>query len=110
MSRKDTFIGLYKPYGGEWQGNIYSGSNAWKEWHKDTFSVEDYRAIPLWVSGRNYREKSSHLNHIAWAWQNTFSVYGVSWSYGELCIVQGFLERNARRYGLTTVFREAGLI
>lgn len=110
MSRKDKFIGLYKPYGGEWRGYIYSGANAWKEWHEDTFSVEDYRAIPLWVSGKNYRQRRSHLERIAWAWQNTFSIFGIDWSYGELCIVQDFLERNARRYGLMTVFRENAII
>lgn len=110
MGRKDTFIGLYKPYDGEWQGYIYSGANAWKEWHEDTFSAEDYRAIPLWVSGRTYREKRSRLEHIANAWERTFSEYGISWSYGELMIVQDFLECNARRYGLATVFREVGLI
>lgn len=110
MSRKDKFIGLYKPYGGEWQGYIYSGANAWKEWREDTFSAVDYRVIPLWVSGKNYEQKSKYLERIAIAWSETFSEYGISWSFGELLIVQDFLERNARRYGLTTVFRENAII
>ena len=110
MSRKDKFIGLYKPYGGEWQGYIYSGANAWKEWHKDTFSAEDYRVIPLWVIGKDYRQRRNCLERIGAAWQHTFSIYGIEWSYGEICIMQDFLERNARRYGLTTEFRENAII
>lgn len=61
--------------------------------------------IPLIVSGKTYQERKADLQNKAIEWSNNQGTYA-TWSYGELAIIQGFFEKNAKRYGLLREFRE----
>ena len=65
--------------------------------------------IPLVVSGKTYQDKKTDLENKAKEYQNTcFDFCG--FSYGELAIIESFFERNGKRYGLLTEFRENCII
>lgn len=61
--------------------------------------------IPLIVSGKTYQERKADLQNKAIEWSNNQGTYA-AWSYGELATIQGFFEKNAKRYGLLREFRE----
>lgn len=61
--------------------------------------------LPLVVSGKTYAERKADLHNKAVKWSNTQGEYP-AWSYGELADIQGFFERNGRRYGLLKEFQE----
>ncbi len=61
--------------------------------------------IPLEVSGKTYQERKNDLEEKAKEWQGSNGEF-ISWSYGELATIQGFFERNGKRYGLLKEFKE----
>ena len=61
--------------------------------------------IPMVVSGKTYQERKNDLHEKAVEWSNNQGEYA-AWSYGELGEIQDFFEKNGRRYGLLTEFRE----
>lgn len=61
--------------------------------------------IPLVLSGKTYKERKEDLYNKAVEWSNNQGEYA-AWSYGELAVIQGFFEKNGKRYGLLNEFRE----
>lgn len=81
------------------------------EFIEATFSPESINKMffPLKVSGKTYAERKEDLEKKAKEYQNAVSEFaGLSW--GEFFILDGFFEKNAKRYGLLEEFRENGII
>lgn len=78
---------------------------SWSEYHAATFSpdcvIECVRQLE--VKGRTYTERREHLRDLAIDIQHADNG-GMSWY--ELAILVDFFDKNARRYGLLTEFRE----
>lgn len=66
---------------------------------------DDKYVIPLTVSGRTYQERKNDLESKAIEYSNIMgTLVNISWS--EYADITDFFERNGRRYGLLTDFRE----
>jgi len=80
----------------------------WDQYHAATFSpdVEIVAVRPLEVRGKNYRERKGYLRDLAVDVQ-TADNGGLS--QFECAVLGDFFERNGRRYGLLTEFRENGI-
>lgn len=78
---------------------------SWSEYHAATFSPDcTVEAVhPLTITGKTYNERRENLRNLAIDIQSA-EQGGIS--YYELAILQNFFERNARKYGLLTEFRE----
>ena len=104
------FIGIYQHDDDTPTGAIYgSRYGGYDVWYSDTFTTPYTWVFPLKVTGKTYAERKASLVEFAIDWQRTFGEFGISWSFGEMCEVGDFLEKNARRYGLIREFRENGI-
>ena len=77
----------------------------WDEYHRATFDPEIETAAlhPLAIHGRTYRDRQSSLRELAIDIQRD-DQGGLSW--GECQALGNFFERNARKLGLLSEFRE----
>lgn len=78
---------------------------SWDEYHRATFdpAIETAALHPLEIHGRTYRDRQSSLRELAIDIQRD-DQGGLSW--GELDTLTHFFERNARKLGLLSEFRE----
>lgn len=99
------FIGKYE-LDNKIYNNIYYGHEGWREWHRDTFSVNssNHEILDFKISGKTYQERKASLKDLAKDWQLHFSQF--SWSYGELAEITDYFYENGKRYGLLKDFRE----
>lgn len=99
-------LGIFKNTEGKQKSNLYYN---WSEWHKDTFSpvTEVITMILFKISGKTYAEKQESLRQLAIDYQLS-DASGLSW--GEYAEIEGFFEKNAKRYGLTKEFKENCII
>ena len=100
------FIGKYES-DGETYANIYfKNKNGYEEWHNDTFSplTENIETLDFKLSGKTYTEKQNNLIEIAKDWQLYFCQF--VWSMSELYLIEDWLYKNAKRYGLLKEFHE----
>ena len=100
------FIGFYRLDNKENFYIYYKNKYGYEEWYKDTFSptCEDIAVLDFTIKGNSYEEKKDCLRNIAIDYQNNFG--GLSWSYGELSIIEDWFYKNAKRYGLVKEFKE----
>ena len=103
------FYGVYRD---DWCicGGFYEDD--YRDWFSDTFSpdTDTLLMIDLHVHGKTYAERKGDMIEKAHDFQDLFSVYGVSISWGELAIFGDFFEKYGKRYGLLTEFRENGIL
>lgn len=81
----------------------------WNLFHAATFAPDTIisAVFPLRIHGRTYAEKRAHLRRLAIDIQSA-DLGGIS--YGELCDLQCFLIRSARKYGLIQEFKQNAII
>lgn len=101
------FIGVSKNADGTMAGGIY---NCPESWFSKTFSpeLEVVEVISMKLSGSKYWQKQAALEEFIHSWFRTYSEYDIGWSYGEIAIVDEFISKNARRYGLVQELRNNG--
>lgn len=100
------FLGYYELDGKENFNIYYKNSLGYDEWYKDTFSplCKNINILNFLIYGDTYKDKKEYLRELAIKWQHEFS--SLSWSYGELAEIQGYFEKNGKRYGLLKEFKE----
>lgn len=103
------FIGRYEINGEPHFAVYYKNEFGYKAWFEDTWSpeVENIMVLNLEIKGENYADKKDCLEGLAIDWQTNFS--DLSWSYGELALIEDWFYTNAKRYGLLEEFRENGI-
>lgn len=103
------FYGVYKD-DGKIEGGFYEDNC--RKWFSDTFSpdTDTLLMIDLHVHGKTYEERKDDVRNKALDFQDLFSFYGVSISWGELAIFGDFFNEYGKRYGLLTEFRENGIL
>ena len=102
------FFASYKDASGKEHANLYFNH---EQFYKDTFSpeCEILQVIVFSISGKNYQERKQYLEELAIDYSNAW--YDMdSLSYGEFAIITDFFERNGKRYGLLTEFKENAII
>ena len=57
----------------------------------------------------NYQEQKEKAREKAIQFQNSF-IYGISYSWDDIFRITAYLEKIAKRYGLTAEFKENGII
>lgn len=99
------FIGKYE-LDNKIYNNIYYGHEGWREWHRDTFSVNssNHEILDFKITGKTYKERQASLEELAKDWQLHFS--SLSWSYSELAEICNYFYEQGKRYGLLKVFKE----
>ena len=102
---KNLFVARIKDGEGNATTNLYSGLEAWRNYHRDTFSplckIESLTLLE--VSGKTYKERKESARNIAIDYSNTDGS-GLSW--GELAEIGAWFEKVGRRYGLLAEFKE----
>lgn len=100
------FIGYYELEEKEYFDIYKKNNDGYELWYYNTFSPEckNIDILNLIVYGKTYQDKKDYLRDTAIKWQYNFA--SLSWSYGELAIIQDWFYKNGKRYGLLKEFRE----
>jgi hypothetical protein len=99
------FYAAYNDTNGERQAKVY---NNYKNYYNDTFSpdIERLAFVEFVVHGKTYAERKESIRNTAIDFQTADSEVSGGLTYSEYAEVSGWFERNGRKYGLLTEFRE----
>ena len=102
---KQLFIARVNDGNGNATTTVYSGLNAWRNYHADTFSplCEVEELLILEIKGKTYKERKASAEDIAITYSN-MEKDGMSW--GECAEVGAWFEKVGKRYGLMAEFKE----
>lgn len=86
-----------------------TSAGTWEQYYGDTFSPETKVVwfAPLAVIGKTYKQKKESLRNFVKDLQ-FYDCGGMS--YGEMAMVDAFIQENAKRYGLLNEFRSEGIV
>ena len=100
------FIGYYELENEQYNNIYYKNDLGYKLWKEDTFNpnTKNISLLDLTIKGKTYKERKVSLEELAKDWQYNFS--SLSWSYGELYVIENYFYKNGKRYGLLKEFKE----